>query len=214
MVAGKHREIHEVQQSKKMSPLITCRTIFGQVVRELLLGVNIFDLDFEFFGSKPTKLCGFLIGFLQLMVILIAASFLQRCTTEIRLEKNMRLWWRSPHVTTDQHHACHEFWTLLNPLLVSRCHYEHFDVFTWQDIATSIGISNFHHAFQWSSGSTVHCCFSLQWLFLTCQTTFLTTSGQVWWLLGSSSGASRTTFLLWGYSLNKVNFVKIWSTSR
>ena len=30
-------------------------------------------------------------------------SLLQRCTTETRLDKNLRLWWRCPHATIDQH---------------------------------------------------------------------------------------------------------------
>ena len=42
---GELREIHNVEQTKKMIPLITCETLFGQHVSELVLGVNIFDLD-------------------------------------------------------------------------------------------------------------------------------------------------------------------------
>ena len=45
MVAGKHREIHDTQQTKKMVPLITRETSFGQHIGRLVLGVNIFDLD-------------------------------------------------------------------------------------------------------------------------------------------------------------------------
>ena len=45
MAARKHREIHDVQQTKKMVPFITCEITFGQNVRELVFGVNIFDLD-------------------------------------------------------------------------------------------------------------------------------------------------------------------------
>ena len=40
-----NREIHVVQQSKKMIQFITCKTTFGQRVCELVLGVNKFDLD-------------------------------------------------------------------------------------------------------------------------------------------------------------------------
>ena len=46
MAARNHREFHDVQQSEKMVPLITCQTTFGQHVCELVSGVNIFDLDF------------------------------------------------------------------------------------------------------------------------------------------------------------------------
>ena len=45
MTAANHREIHDVEQAKKMVPLITRETTFCQFVRKLALGVNIFDLD-------------------------------------------------------------------------------------------------------------------------------------------------------------------------
>ena len=35
-----------VEQSQKMVPLITCEISFCQYVCELVLGVNVFDLDF------------------------------------------------------------------------------------------------------------------------------------------------------------------------
>ena len=41
----RHREIHDVEQMKKMVPLITHEITFGQRVSNLVLGVNIFDLD-------------------------------------------------------------------------------------------------------------------------------------------------------------------------
>ena len=43
---GKDREIHDVEQTKKMVPLLTREITIGQHVSELVLGVNIFDLDF------------------------------------------------------------------------------------------------------------------------------------------------------------------------
>ena len=46
MAARKHREIHDVEQTKKKVPLISCGITFSQHVSELFLGVNIFDLDF------------------------------------------------------------------------------------------------------------------------------------------------------------------------
>ena len=46
MAAGKHREIHDVARTKKMVPFITREITFGQHVSKLVLGVNIFDLDF------------------------------------------------------------------------------------------------------------------------------------------------------------------------
>ena len=45
MAARKHREVHDFQQSKKMVPLITHETTFGEQVSKLVLGVNIFDSD-------------------------------------------------------------------------------------------------------------------------------------------------------------------------
>ena len=40
------REIHDVQQWKKIAPFITHEISFGQEVSEMVFGVNIFDLDF------------------------------------------------------------------------------------------------------------------------------------------------------------------------
>ena len=45
MAARKHREIDDVEQTKKMV-LITCEITFNQHVSELVLGFNVFDLDF------------------------------------------------------------------------------------------------------------------------------------------------------------------------
>ena len=45
MAARKHREIHDVEQTKKMAPLITCKITFSQHVSESVSGVNMFDLD-------------------------------------------------------------------------------------------------------------------------------------------------------------------------
>ena len=83
MAAGKHREIHDVEQTKKMVPLITREITFGQHVSKLVLGVNIFDLDF---GSKMIAsnnqsnatlwvldTC-LIVGLLPLMIMLITAS--------------------------------------------------------------------------------------------------------------------------------------------
>ena len=38
-------KIYDVEQTKKMIPLFTCKTAFGQHVCELVFGVNVFDLD-------------------------------------------------------------------------------------------------------------------------------------------------------------------------
>ena len=46
MTAGEHREIHDVEQTKKITPFITRETTFGQQIRQLVSGVNIFDVDF------------------------------------------------------------------------------------------------------------------------------------------------------------------------
>ena len=47
MAAGKHREIRDVEQTKKMVPLIMREITFSQHVSKLVLGVNMFDLDFS-----------------------------------------------------------------------------------------------------------------------------------------------------------------------
>ena len=45
MAAGKHREIHDVEQTKKIAPFITRKTFFSPQVCELVFGVNKIDLD-------------------------------------------------------------------------------------------------------------------------------------------------------------------------
>ena len=62
--ARKHRKIHDVEQSEKMIPFIMRETTFGQHVRKLVSGVNIFDLDFwgpngSCQTTNPAQLCGF-----------------------------------------------------------------------------------------------------------------------------------------------------------
>ena len=63
VAARKHREIHDVQHSKKMVTFITCEITFGQHVRELIFGVNIFDLDPGFqIGSVEQPIKGNSVG--------------------------------------------------------------------------------------------------------------------------------------------------------
>ena len=45
MAARKHREIHGVEQMKKVAPFITRGTTFGYPATKLALGVDIFDYD-------------------------------------------------------------------------------------------------------------------------------------------------------------------------
>ena len=62
MAARKYLEIHDVEQTKKMVPLITREITSGQRVSKLILGVNIFDLDFGVQTDsvkQTTQLCGF-----------------------------------------------------------------------------------------------------------------------------------------------------------
>ena len=42
---AKHREIDDVEQTKKMVPLITRKITLGENFSKLVLGVNIFDLE-------------------------------------------------------------------------------------------------------------------------------------------------------------------------
>ena len=55
MAAGKHWEIHDDEQTKKMTPPITCEVSFGQRVCELFFGVNKFDLDCGVLQFNPIK---------------------------------------------------------------------------------------------------------------------------------------------------------------
>ena len=84
MAAGKHREIHDVEQREKIISLITGEITFGQHVCVLVFGVNTFDLDFwvQIDSAKQTNqahLCGFwdtclIARLLPLISILITAS--------------------------------------------------------------------------------------------------------------------------------------------
>ena len=47
MAAREHRKIHDVKQSERMIPFIKGEIAFRQHVRELVSGVNIFDLVFS-----------------------------------------------------------------------------------------------------------------------------------------------------------------------
>ena len=62
MAAGKDRKTHNVEQTEKVFPLITCEVPFCQYACKLVFGVDIFDLDV---GSKlvcqttnQARLCG------------------------------------------------------------------------------------------------------------------------------------------------------------
>ena len=58
MAAREHRVIHNVEQTKKMIPLITCEAPVGQHVSEFVFGVNMFDLDLWFYidsVEQPVK---------------------------------------------------------------------------------------------------------------------------------------------------------------
>ena len=48
----------DVEQMKKMVPLITHEITFGQHVRKLVLGVHIFDLDLGVSAQRYTEISG------------------------------------------------------------------------------------------------------------------------------------------------------------
>ena len=50
VAASRHREIHDFEQTKKMSPLITCEITFSQHVREFLVSTYLIWI----LGSKLT----------------------------------------------------------------------------------------------------------------------------------------------------------------
>ena len=82
MAAREHREIHHVEQTKKIAPFITHKIYFSQQVFDLVFGVNIFDLDLgvQILSNNQSNatlwvLDTFLIiGLRPLMIILITAS--------------------------------------------------------------------------------------------------------------------------------------------
>ena len=73
----------DIEQMKKIVPLVTCKTTFSQHVRELVFGVNVTDLNFGV-QIKPVKqpiqstlwvreTC-LIAGLRPLIIILITAS--------------------------------------------------------------------------------------------------------------------------------------------
>ena len=103
MAAGKHREIHDVQQSKKITPLITRETAFKSTSStSWFFGVNIFDLDLGFQTdsvkkNKQAQLCGVLdtcliVGLLPLMIILITPPLTSDAQLRLALRRILRLW--------------------------------------------------------------------------------------------------------------------------
>ena len=116
MATREHREIHDVQQTKKMIPFVTRKNF-------LLLGCRRvgFWCQHSWFGfllltwscrtTNQAQICGFWTRVSLLDFVLWWSSwsqlrYLQRCTTETCLEKNVSLWERSPHLTIDQHLRC------------------------------------------------------------------------------------------------------------
>ena len=83
MAAGRQRESHGVEQTKKMVPFITREPTLGHHVRESVFGVNTCDLDLGsnriLSDNKSNATPWFLdpcltVGLLPLMIILITAS--------------------------------------------------------------------------------------------------------------------------------------------
>ena len=46
MATRKIRKAHDVDQTEKMLPFITCKSAFGQHVCELVFDLNAFDFDY------------------------------------------------------------------------------------------------------------------------------------------------------------------------
>ena len=115
MAAREHREMHDVEPTKKMIPLVTRGAPFGQHMSELVFGVNILDLNFWFqidSVEQPIKRNPVGSGHVSHCWTSSFDDHLdhircpQRCTTETPLEKNVCLWVRGPHATVDQHLGC------------------------------------------------------------------------------------------------------------
>ena len=85
MAARQHRETHDVEQTKKMIPLITCEITCSQHVCGLVFGVSIFDLDLGSGHVSHRRTSALYEHFDQCL------NCLQKCTTELRSEKVLRL---------------------------------------------------------------------------------------------------------------------------
>ena len=118
--SGKHREIHDVEQTKKMVLLITREITFSQHVSKLVLGVNIFDL--VFLGSKLTEsnnqsnatlwvldTC-LIVGLVPFVIILITASLSSK---HIQLSSTLR----NPCVCDNLIHI----WQFINISVTASC---------------------------------------------------------------------------------------------
>ena len=130
MAARKHQWIHDVQEMKKMVPLITCETSFSQNVQKLIFGVNKFDLNpgIQISSINQLRLCESLPRVSLLDFCLRKSSWLplhclQTCTTETYLEMNVRSRERCLHSTIVQHLGSPFtlFWTcfVIDPRLAS-----------------------------------------------------------------------------------------------
>ena len=93
-------------------PFIFRETSFGQNVSELVFGVDIFDLDVWFqidsVKKKQSRATFWVLDTCLIAGFVLSISFrsrlrcLQRCTTEIPLEKNVCWWVRNPRLTVVQ----------------------------------------------------------------------------------------------------------------
>ena len=102
-----------LNKHKKMISLVSRETPFGQSVSELVYGVNIFDLDFGFqidSVKQPIKSNSVSLGHMShcgtsSLNYHFDHGFvaLQRCTTEIHLEKNV-CWWVRNTLHSTAHH--------------------------------------------------------------------------------------------------------------
>ena len=97
IAAREHREIHDVEQTKKMIPLITRQTLFCQQTigcwcQHIWLGFWV--LNWFCRTTNQAQLCGFWTRVSLLDFVLWWSSWrqpqnLQKCTTETRFEKNV-----------------------------------------------------------------------------------------------------------------------------
>ena len=99
--ATSRAEMADVEQTQKMVPLITCEIALCQYVCELVLGVNVFDLDFgvqvdSVKSTNQAKLCGFgtrvsLFDFCLWWSSWSLLHYLQKCKAWRQNEKIARL---------------------------------------------------------------------------------------------------------------------------
>ena len=114
-----------VKQTQKMIPFVTCeitrlRVGFWSIYLIWILGSKLILLNNQSSATLWVLDTCLIVGhFCPRWSFWSLPRYLQGCTTETRIEENVGLWWRSPHVTTDQHHGFPFVWILICDFAIS-----------------------------------------------------------------------------------------------